>query len=250
MSTGLRGRKMSQIQEFLETIQPELINTARLFGFSEADFQAPARFRFEAEEIGGMYRITFTDGERTVRAETAIPEDPDPRIESLHRKRAARRLCKQTLYDLCRQTTGIHPPWGSLTGVRPTHLMLEALGEGLSEEEAIRRLEQNFDVTGEKAKLLARIAGVQRGMPAPGDAWMDVYIGIPFCTTRCAYCSFSSGEIGNGRLVAPYMAALTREMAVGAQILQESGRRLRAVYVGEERPRRCRRVNSGRWSRP
>ena len=227
---------MSQIQDYLETIQPELIHTARLFGYSEADFQAPARFHFDAEERDGKYRILFTDGGHTVRGEAAIPEDPDPRIETLHRKRAARRLCKQTLYNLCRETTGIHPPWGSLTGVRPTHLMLEALGEGLSEAQAIRRLEDNFDVTAEKAELLARIARVQRDMPAPGDAWTDVYIGIPFCTTRCAYCSFSSGEIGNGKLIIPYMTALTREMAAGAAILRESGRRLRAVYVGGGTP--------------
>ncbi|MBR7174144.1 MAG: radical SAM protein, partial [Clostridia bacterium] len=227
---------MSQIQEFLETIQPELINTARLFGFSEADFQPPARFRFDAEERDGKYRISFTDGEQAAHGEAAIPADPDPRIELLHRKRIARRLCKQTLYDLCRETTGIHPPWGSLTGVRPTHLMLEALGEGLSEEQAIQRLEKNFDVTAEKAALLARIAGVQRSLPAPGDGWMDVYIGIPFCTTRCAYCSFSSGEIGNGKLVAPYMKALAREMTAGVQILRESGKNLRAVYVGGGTP--------------
>ena len=227
---------MSQIQEFLETIQPELINTARLFGFSEADFQTPPRFRHEAEERDGKYRITFTDGEHTTSAEAMVPEDPDPRIATLHRKRAARRLCKQTLYNLCRETTGIHPPWGSLTGVRPTHLMLEALGAGLSEEQAVLRLERDFDVTEEKAKLLARISRVQRSMPLPGDGWMDVYIGIPFCTTRCAYCSFSSGEIGDGKLVAPYMAALTREMAAGAEILRESGRRLRAVYVGGGTP--------------
>ena len=59
-------------------------------------------------------------------------------------------------------------------------------------------------------------ANVKRVLPAPGDEWMDVYIGIPFCTTRCAYCSFSSGEIGNGKLVAPYMKALIREMAAAA----------------------------------
>jgi len=236
MCTGLRGKNMSQIQEFLETIQPELINTARLFGFSEADFQPPAQFRFDAEERDGKYRIRFTDGEQAAHGEAAIPADPDSRIELLHRKRIVRRLCKQTLYDLCREMTGIHPPWGSLTGVRPTHLMLEALGEGLSEEQAIQRLEKNFDVTAEKAALLARIAGVQRGMPAPGDGWMDVYIGIPFCTTRCAYCSFSSGEIGNGKLVAPYMKALAREMTAGVQILRESGKNLRAVYVGGGTP--------------
>ena len=227
---------MNQAEEFLKTIQPELINTARLFGFSDDAWQVPLRFRYLAEEKNGKYRIIFTDGEQTATGETDIPSDPNPRAELLHRKRAVRRLCKQTLYDLCRTTTGIHPPWGSLTGVRPTHLMLEALEQGLTEEQAVQRLRQEFDVTPEKAELLARIAAVQKSMPEPGDTWMDVYIGIPFCTTRCAYCSFSSGEIGNGKLVAPYMEALKMELSAGAEILRQSGRRLRAVYTGGGTP--------------
>ena len=223
---------MNTLSGMLETIKPELIQVARLFGMEE---ELPG-FQMTAEETEGQYRIRFTDGRETACGETPVPDHPDPGIQELHRKRATRRLCKQTLYDLCRKKSEIHPPWGSLTGVRPTHLMREALGEGLTEEQAIRRLTEEFDVTREKAELLARIAAVQREMPAPGDEWMDVYIGIPFCTTRCAYCSFSSGEIGNGRLVAPYLEALEREMAAGAEILRESGRRLRAVYVGGGTP--------------
>jgi oxygen-independent coproporphyrinogen-3 oxidase len=65
---------------------------------------------------------------------------------------------------------------------------------------------------------------------------MDVYIGIPFCTTRCAYCSFSSGEIGDGSLVPPYMAALEKEIRACAGILRDSGRSLRALYVGGGTP--------------
>ena len=223
---------MAALNRELETIQPELINVARLFGMEES----LPWFRMEAEETEGEFRIAFTDGRETARRSAPVPEDPDPRIRDLHRKRAARRLCKQTLYDLCRNVSGIHPPWGSLTGVRPTHLMLEALGRGMTEEQAIRRMTEDFDVTREKAELMARVARTQREMPPPGDVWMDIYIGIPFCTTRCAYCSFSSGEIGDGRLVGPYLEALEREMRAGAEILSESGHRLRALYVGGGTP--------------
>ena len=229
---------MNQLTNYLETIGPELLNTARLFGMEEMlrGFPEASPVRMRVEETEERYRISFTDGAETAAGEVRIPRDGEARTRELHRKRAARRLCKQTLYDFCRKKSGIQPPWGSLTGVRPTHLMLEALAEGLTPEEAVLRLERDFDVTPEKAELLARIAGVQREMPAPGDEWMDVYIGIPFCTTRCAYCSFSSGEIGDGRLVAPYLEALQREMRAGAEILRESGRTLRAVYVGGGTP--------------
>ena len=227
---------MPELTAALETIRPELMNVTRLFGVPENVWDEPVRYRFTAEETPDRYIITFTDGTDSASGEAEIPSDPDPRVQALHRRRAARRLCKQTLYDLCRKTTGIHPPWGSMTGVRPTHLMLEALAEGLTPEEAVDRMVDRFDVLRPKAELLAEIALTQRKLPAPGDQWMDVYIGIPFCTTRCAYCSFSSGEIGNGKLVPPYMDALEKEIRGCAEILRRSGRSLRALYVGGGTP--------------
>ncbi len=241
---------MTELQGYLQTIQPELDHVARLFGIpgvgEERDLTEEGggevcmafsdRFRMEGAEEEGRYRITFADASGEVTGRAEIPTEEDARLQELHRKRAARRLCKQTLYDLCRKHTGIHPPWGSLTGVRPTHLMLEALREGKTPKEAEERLIREFDVSPEKAGLLSEVARVQRELPPPGDEWMDVYIGIPFCTTRCAYCTFSSGEIGDGSLVEPYMEALRREMRSGASLLRESGRRLRALYVGGGTP--------------
>ena len=228
----------SGLAAYLDTIEPDLMPVTRLFQLPETVWDAPARFSFSAAEEGGGYRVTFRDREtgRSLSSFAPAPDAEDPRIRELHRRRTARRLCKQTLYDLCREITGIHPPWGSLTGVRPTRLMLEALEAGLSPEAAVERLETRFDVTRPKAELLLEIAGVQRALPAPDDRQIDVYIGIPFCTTRCAYCSFSSGEIGNGRLVTPYLDALEKELAACAQLMRESGKALRALYVGGGTP--------------
>ena len=225
-----------ELDEILATIQPELTTVTRLFGFPDEVWSAPPGFSCRAEQHDNAYVFVFSRGETTASRSVPVPSDPDPRLQLLHRRRAARRLCKQTLYDLCRKLTGIHPPWGSMTGVRPTHLMLEALAEGLSPAEAVDRLVRDFDVSLPKAELLAEIAAVQSALPAPGDVFMDVYIGIPFCTTRCAYCSFSSGEIGDGRLVPPYMEALRREMEACAPLIAEIGRSLRALYVGGGTP--------------
>ena len=225
-----------ELKGYLETIEPELRVLTRLFGFPESVWEEPHRFIPQAREEGGRFIISFeADGIRAERSAPA-PEDPDSRVRTLHRRRAARRLCKQTLYDLLKQITGAHPPWGSMTGVRPTHLMLEALAEGLQPEAAMDRLVREFDVTPDRAALLAEIAAEQGKLPPPGDEWMDVYIGIPFCTTRCAYCSFSSGELGDGRLVAPYMDALTKEMRACSEIIPGSGRKLRALYIGGGTP--------------
>ena len=220
---------------YLETIQPELMTITRLFSIPDEAW-SPPRFTFTMAEDNGHYSCRFTDGKHIAEGRVPIPCDADERLRELHRKRAARRLCKQTLYNLCRQVTEIHPPWGSLSGIRPTHLIYEGLDAGLTLEEASARLVRDFDVTEEKARLLEDIVQVQRQLPPPDDRWMDVYVGIPFCTTRCAYCSFSSGEIGKGKLVEPYLAALFRELENGSHLLRDAGKQLRAVYVGGGTP--------------
>ena len=224
------------MNQYLDTIQPELMNITRLFGLPDSDWDAP-RFTFTAWEEEGCYHCRFTDGEHN--AESSVPVPPmedDERLLTLHRKRAARRLVRQPLYDLCREVTGIHPPWGSLTGIRPTHLMYEAIGQGLTGESAKRYVIDHFDVQPDRADILWEIAQVQGMLPPPEDKWMDVYIGIPFCTTRCTYCSFSSGELGKGTLVEPYLAALFREMEACSGMIAATGRQLRAVYVGGGTP--------------
>ncbi len=222
--------------QYLDTLQPELMNITRLFGMADSVWDEP-RYTFTAWEADGCYHCRFTDGEHAAQGSVPIPPDEaDERLLTLHRKRAARRLVRQTLYDLCRNVTGVHPPWGSLTGIRPTHLMQEAIGLGLSGEDAKRYVIDRFDVQPDRADILWEIAQVQGEMPPPDDRWMDVYIGIPFCTTRCTYCSFSSGELGSGKLVEPYLDALFQEMRACSTMIGDTGRTLRAVYVGGGTP--------------
>ena len=228
---------MTELATYLEALTPELKNVTRLFALPDEawDGEQP-RFAYTVWEEAGEYCCRVTGDGREIALRTAIPDDADERLRALHRKRAARRMVKQAAYDLCRAVTGIHPPWGSLTGIRPTHLIYEAMREGMTAEAAAQAVVDRFDVTPEKAALLRDIVAVQQTLPPPDDGAMDVYIGIPFCTTRCTYCSFSSGEIGRGKLVEPYLDALFREMADAAQLMREAGKTLRAVYVGGGTP--------------
>ena len=76
-----------------------------------------------------------------------------------------------------------------------------------------------------------------QGVRTPEPGSFDLYIGIPFCRTRCSYCSFSSGEIGrNQRLVAPYVEALIREIRESAKLMAEAGLHVRAAYMGGGTP--------------
>ncbi len=227
---------MSELESYLSTIGPDLQNMTRLFGLPDSVWEHPV-FSYTVREEHGQFFCVFRDEEREVEGHAPVPEmTGDARLDLLHRKRVLRRLCRQTLYDLLRVRTGMHPPWGSMTGIRPTRLMVEALEGGKSFEEAEADLIRHFDLTTRKAALLSRVVRFQQTMLQPDDGIVDVYIGIPFCTTRCAYCTFSSGELGNGKLVEPYIRALCNEMQAGRNVIRESGKTVRAIYMGGGTP--------------
>ena len=187
--------------------------------------------RHRAAREGDHWIDAWRCGEREFTIRRPVGQGNDLEI-----KRLRKRDVKIGLYGLLKETTGLRPPWGSLTGIRPTRLLYEALEAGMSREEAIRFLEEEFDVSPEKASLLGEIEQMQRGIrDLPRDRF-DLYIGIPFCTTRCAYCSFSSGEIGRGTLVEPYVQALLREIELAAELMREKGMTLRAGYIGGGTP--------------
>ena len=154
----------------------------------------------------------------------------------LEEKRVLKRAAKTAVFRLLSDALDRMPPWGSLTGIRPTRLMYEAMERGLSREEAEAWLTREFFVSPEKAALLGEIIEMQRGLVNPPADTFDLYIGIPFCVTRCAYCSFASGEIGDGKLTEPYVEALKREIARSAELTRALGLHLRAGYIGGGTP--------------
>ena len=182
---------------YLETIQLDLTNLTHLFALPESVW-SEGRFTYTMREENGEFICVFRGDGREAEMRQSVPDHPDARLRELHRKRVCRRLCRQTCYALLRDVTGMHPPWGSMTGIRPTRLFYEALENGLDAEDAEKHLVEHFDILPEKARLLRETVEVQQQLPPPADSCADVYIGIPFCTTRCTYCSFSSGEIGKG----------------------------------------------------
>ena len=154
----------------------------------------------------------------------------------LEEKRQLKRAAKTGCFLLMREVTGVTPPWGSLTGIRPTRLMYELRERGVEGEAARRAMEETFYVSPDKAGLLSDILAMQEGLVDTPEDEYDLYIGIPFCTTRCAYCSFASGELGKGTLVEPYLAALKREMALDAALMNQLGLTIRAAYMGGGTP--------------
>ena len=155
---------------------------------------------------------------------------------ALLRRRRVKRLCKLTLYDLCKRMTGKQPPWGALTGIRPTRLFYEQLNSGLTYAQAEQALQREMDVTREKTALLTRIVTVQQSLPQAGVNDVDVYVAMPFCPTRCAYCTFAGEAIGGGEKLAPYLNALYREMDAVEELMRTHHARLRTLYIGGGTP--------------
>ncbi|MDR1630001.1 MAG: coproporphyrinogen dehydrogenase HemZ [Oscillospiraceae bacterium] len=129
------------------------------------------------------------------------------------------------------------PPWGMLTGVRPSKLM-RTLIEGMGEDGARQYFEHKLHVSEEKTALAAGIAAVQRPIIAcSGPRSFSLYISIPFCPTRCSYCSFVSHSIAWAKkLIAPYVSLLCTELRDTARIANELGLRLESVYFGGGTP--------------
>lgn len=177
----------------------------------------------------------WTDVWRSQGREFALTQSA-PSGTALELKRARKRQVKGALYELLKKLTGMRPPWGSLTGIRPTRLLYEGMEAGLSLDEAVAHVQEAFDVSADRAALLGEIARMQQGIREAAPDRFDLYIGIPFCRTRCSYCSFSAGEIGDGRLVGPYVEALLREIELCRALMAEKGMRLRAGYVGGGTP--------------
>ncbi len=191
-------------------------------------------------ETDGVARTGFAFRGRECAREAALPREDafagDTQRYQVALKRVRKRLVKRALYDLLKTLTGVQPPWGSLTGIRPTRLLCQAMDEGRSMDEAVRYLQDAFDVTPQKAALLRAIVLEQQKLPPPDPREADVYVSIPFCRTRCAYCSFPGEAVGKGKLIAPYLDALLWEMQEGARLMDEAGLRLRALYVGGGTP--------------
>jgi len=183
----------------------------------------------------GQWRETFAltiadcHEEQTICAEACLDG-------GLEEKRQLKRLIKRGCYQLLKRHTGRTPAWGSLTGIRPTRLYYQQMETGKSREQAKAALAELFDLSEEKLGLLDEIISAQDGLIARPQNACDLYIGIPFCTTRCTYCSFSSGEIGNGKLVGPYLDALFHEIDLCSEMAKEYGLDVRIGYIGGGTP--------------
>jgi oxygen-independent coproporphyrinogen-3 oxidase len=144
---------------------------------------------------------------------------------------------KTCLYLSLSQNTNKLLPWGMLTGVRPTKIVMSLLDEGKSDEEIIALMKDHYKVSDLKTKLSLEVAKREKRLLSGLDYenGISLYVGIPFCPTTCLYCSFTSYPIGIwGSRTDSYVDALIKEMEYVSNAV--SGRKLDTIYFGGGTP--------------
>lgn len=151
--------------------------------------------------------------------------------------RLGRNDIKNLVYRILSEYTGMELPWGTLTGIRPTKLPMEMYEKGASKEDAIRYLKDTYLVSDEKAALCAVVAENEAEVlkDCDYDHTYSLYVGIPFCPSICAYCSFSSYPLSVWeKQVDAYLDALCREIEAASTMMGD--RKLLTFYMGGGTP--------------
>lgn len=126
--------------------------------------------------------------------------------------------------------------WGGLMGVRPTKVLRRLLATGSTYEEAEKMLKEFYLVTDEKIKLL--VDTVKKENQFLNRNYINLYIGIPFCPSKCKYCSFASYEItsGVGRYYKGFVETLLEEIKITGEYLREKNLKIESLYMGGGTP--------------
>ena len=191
-------------------------------------------------------RVTLTEEDERVQVTTELGMDGKSAAHSYdyplsgteYEKEGQRRHAVGiSFFGAAKDLLGISPAWGSLTGVRPSKVALSLIREG-GKKRAEKELQELYCVTPARARLAieAADAGIRAAAELePND--ISLYVGIPFCPTRCAYCSFVSVDAPKLlKSIPDYLNALEQEMRSTAAAVKAAGRRIVAVYIGGGTP--------------
>ena len=193
----------------------------------------------ECEAISALHR-----GKTWLTASTKITVDGKTATASRRIKaadetvRSRRRALQQSYYLAARQLLPSVPAWGALAGVRPTKITTKHLLEGGTAASADKLLKEVYFVTPQRRKLAIDCSeATARAAALLDEKDVSLYVGIPFCPTRCAYCSFVSRTVGKRtELIEPYLAALLQEIRLTGQLMASSGKTVRTIYIGGGTP--------------
>lgn len=199
-----------------EALREEIMLVIRAFDCEDEDFthyfsSSCGKF-FNSIEYAGR----FYDFEEEYKAD-----------DELVYKRLAKRSCKLAFYKVISSAKGKSLPWGALTGIRPTKLAYNEIADGRDFE----KLFSDACVSPENTALVKKILEVQKGFYKKGG--QDLYVSLPFCPSKCDYCSFITAPIENTRkFVGEYVNCIVKELYSVKPFIDN----LRSVYIGGGTP--------------
>ncbi len=210
-------------------LHPELMDVVRLFPEAEL-----LTISHDCAQEGARFSNVYFVGGREYRY-----EDSDVFFSETERKSLVKRYAKLGLYRLLSGLFQKELPWGSLTGIRPTRLAYQYLEKA----ERVRALGgtlpplhdffATLGVSEENIRLVCRVLEGQRGIYEREEGNCDLFVSLPFCPTKCVYCSFITAPIAGTKQYMPaYLAALERELFAAKPLIK----RLRSVYIGGGTP--------------
>ncbi|GAB6158450.1 hypothetical protein JCM39194_16500 [Desulfotomaculum varum] len=207
---------------------------ARFFTATEGAFSIHLTLSDQANNLWAEAQL-FSSGMAMAHRETGQPLLPGENQNEL------KRLARLAVYRLLVSYSGRRPsPWGIMTGIRPTKVVHRLFDLGWPATDIEHYLAEKYDLAQDKAVLITAIAKTQRPYLLSGASaarQVSIYIGIPFCPTRCLYCSFPSYSIKQHRaLVEPFLKALLEEIRVVGQTLQARGLQVQTIYLGGGTP--------------
>ena len=198
-----------------EWLLPELMDVVRLFSGAE-----DLEIRHTCADVQNKFML----GGKTY----SYAKDFDPKSE-LERKSLVKRYAKLSLYELLSAHFQKQLPWGALTGIRPTRLAYGELEQGRAFEPLFREMH----VSEENIELVRRTLEGQKGIYERKEGNCDLFVSLPFCPTKCVYCSFITAPIAKTRqYISDYCAALERELSAAKPLVK----RLRSAYIGGGTP--------------
>lgn len=216
---------------------PSLKDVIRIF-FSDAQFsniQENIKIKLIAQirETAKIFVSIGPEKQQDYFFEEQLCDDEEPHNQ-------LRRASRLALYNLLKSWTGdAGSSWGILTGIRPTKIVHRWLDHNLEKKEIKERLMLRYALDEGKAKLLLDIAYIQRPFLSKEETnkHIGIYIAIPFCPTRCVYCSFSAEPLKkSGFLVKPYLSSLMAEIENIGKVIHTLGLTVTTLYLGGGTP--------------
>ncbi|MCY6958572.1 coproporphyrinogen III oxidase [Clostridium brassicae] len=174
-----------------------------------------------------------------------IYEDNNEYIFEFNKALKKGNAIKGAIFKYLKNKTGKNLPWGILIGIRPTKIVLEMMKQGKSEEEIIKIFKEDFFVREDKARLCVDIANMEKERVNKEQNNISIYVGMPFCPTRCLYCSFASNPIKSCiKIVDDYLKNLDYEIYKIREFIDNKNLNIECVYFGGGTPTS---VNEGQF---